>query len=929
MRSFIPTRATRFKTEKLQWNAEVTMTSVVEMGYWAGLSSESKRLLRLSSALIAVMVIAIIGTIWHMRQSALEMAKTQVDKLGVTISEQATRSIQATDMVMQAWRDRALASGVATPEAFKSYFSQQTVHSVLKWQSGELPQTRAITVVDADGTLVNSSGDWPVRSPINLSDRDYFKYMLAHNDPSMFVSRQDSEDGLDTPTIYLVRRVSSPIGKFLGLVVGVLDQDYFQNIYRLVSSDDTSVEMLRADGAVLASYPVVGSNYDTMPASRQWRDAGRRDGETFIMSGVLGRVPRLVSVHSLSNMPIIVQVGISYHQITRAWRGDTAFIVTGTVCALICFGLLLRALALQMRRLERSEQSLVTQNQALQVTQGRMQAQTKILSASQRSLAEKSAALEVTLETMDQGLITVTCDGDISIHNRRVVGMLGLPENWFSTRRTFPELVDHQKTQGEFDVPGQQLPLIVGSGLFPDQPHRYERLRPDGRLLEVQSIPFPKGGMVRTFTDITERRQSEEQLRFSARHDSLTKLVNRVVFHERLQQAMELADRTGQAVAVIFLDLDQFKQVNDTLGHASGDLLLAGVAAKLQSVVRDIDTIARMGGDEFALVQPLVDQPRNAELLATRLLDIVAQPFVIEGNEVSVGASIGISLYPAHGASVTELLRSADTALYRAKTAGRGRSLLFDTSMRDEQLNALQLEDDFGHALSAEELTLVYQPIVDAETRATVAYEALLRWTHPTRGAISPGEFIPMAERSGLILRLGLWALEVACREASSWRDSSIRLAVNLSPMQFRQTDFVMQVQGVLARTGLAPNRLSLEITEGLLLEGTPRVLGIMNDLRALGLRFSLDDFGTAHAGLSYLRRFPFDTIKIDQSFVQDAASCPDSRAIVTTILAMAEVLKLGVIAEGVETEEQFDVLRKLQCRQVQGYLTGRPALIN
>ena len=529
---------------------------------------------------------------------------------------------------------------------------------------------------------------------------------------------------------------------------------------------------------------------------------------------------------------------------------------------------------------------------------------------------------------MDQGLITIRHDGEISIHNRRVVGMLGLPADWLATRRTFTELVDYQRTHGEFNVPGQQLPLIVGSGLFPEHPYRYERRRPDGRLLEVQSIPFPKGGMVRTFTDITERRRSEEQIRYFARHDSLTKLVNRAVFHERLQQATELADRTGHSVAILFLDLDQFKQVNDTLGHEAGDELLSEVAARLQSVVRDVDTVARIGGDEFALVQPLVDQPDNAETLAARLLELVAQPYDIGGATRSISVSIGMSLYPAHGASVAELLRCADTALYRAKAAGRNRSLLFHKAMKDEQLNALKLEDDLGQALSDKEMTVVYQPIVDADTRTIVAYEALLRWDHPTRGAISPVKFIPMAERSGLINPLGLWALEAACGEAVSWCDT-VRLSVNLSPMQFRQSDFVVQVQGVLARTGFSPGRLSLEITEGLLLEGTTRVLEMMHELRALGVRFSLDDFGTAHAGLSYLRRFPFDTIKIDQSFVQDVASCPDSHAIVTTILAMAEVLKLDVIAEGVETEEQFDVLRQLQCQQIQGYLTGRPAPVN
>ena len=534
--------------------------------------------------------------------------------------------------------------------------------------------------------------------------------------------------------------------------------------------------------------------------------------------------------------------------------------------------------------------------------------------------------LRTTLENMEQGLVTVTAQGIVAIYNRRLLEMLDLPESLMAARPRFADMVAHQRNAAEFDAADPDLPSYVGTGAMPDHAASYERRRPDGSTIEVRSIPLEGGGMVRTYTDISQRRRAEEQLRYLARHDNLTRLANRVVFQERLEQAIALAGRTGRCVAVLCFDLDRFKLVNDTRGHAAGDKLLAEVAARLRLTVRDTDTVARMGGDEFAIIQPFVAQPTNAEQLAARMLDRISQPYEIDGAPTLVGVSIGIALYPEHGDNAELLLRNADTALYRAKADGRGAWRLFEPEMEAKQQGAFQLEQDLALALGRGELHLAYQPIVDAGSRAVLAYEALLRWTHATRGPIGPAEFIPLAEVSGAIVPIGLWALEAACAEAAGWA-GGLRVTVNLSPVQFRHGDLLAQVSGVLARTGLAPARLSLEVTEGLLLDGSQQVLGIMTKLRALGVRFSLDDFGAAHAGLNYLRCFPFDTIKIDRSFVQEAVERPEARAIVDAILAMGSALGLDVIAEGVETEEQLMLLRKMQCQQVQGYLTGRPML--
>ncbi len=892
----------------------------------SGLSPQSKLLLRMCAGLICLMVIAIMGTLWHMRYIAVRDAGIEATKLGVTISEQTSRSVQAADLVLQRLTTRVLGAGVATPDAFRTYFESEAVYKDLRRQNDELPQTSAFTIVGADGKLINYSRQWPV-ADTDLADRTYFKYFRDHNDSGVVVTEPMHNRGDGSLTFYLIRRVSGPDGRFLGLVLAALDLNYFQAFYALIGSGDTSVSLIRSDGMVLTRYPSFPAEVVRVPKGAPWYANAAKGRGLYESPGLFNETKRVMSVHALTDYPIVVTVGISLTEILAPWRQEAMLIGAGTFCALLCVVLLLRALTTQLHRLERSEAFLVQQNETLRQAQERMRVQAAVLSFNQSELAEKKAVLEMTLDTMDQGLLTVNGEGRVTLYNRRVQELLDLPADMLARKPYFADVIAYQRSTGEFDVPGQAIPAFVSSGLVSDQPHRYERVRPNGRAIEVHSIPLGTG-MVRTFTDISERRRSEEQVRYFARHDSLTKLVNRMAFQERLQQAIDGADSSGRSVAVLCIDLDRFKLVNDTRGHAAGDKLLAEVSARLRSAVRDTDTVARMGGDEFAVVQPLVEQPHHAERLAARLLDLISRPYDIDGTPALIGVSIGIAIYPAHGMSAGTLLRNADTALYRAKADGRGVCRMFDESMEAAQRNVFQLEQDLRHALSRNELHLAYQPIVDAGSRTVLAYEALLRWNHPVRGPISPAEFIPLAEMTGAIVPIGLWVLETACAEAVSWPED-IRVSVNLSPLQFRQGDLVALVTDVLQRTGLAPDRLSLEVTEGLLLDGTRQVLAMMEELRTLGVRFSLDDFGTAHAGLSYLRCFPFDAIKIDKSFVQDAVAQLESRAIVKTILAMASVLKLNVIAEGVETEEQLKLLRQMRCRQVQGYLTGRPAPAN
>ncbi len=420
------------------------------------------------------------------------------------------------------------------------------------------------------------------------------------------------------------------------------------------------------------------------------------------------------------------------------------------------------------------------------------------------------------------------------------------------------------------------------------------------------------------------RKVVEERIRFVAHHDDLTQLANRLVFHERMAAAVDAARRGEQGLALLYLDLDGFKAVNDSRGHEVGDKLLTAVAGRLREGVREGDTVARMGGDEFAVVQPLGGQPIAATKLALRLLERINEPYIIDGQSTAVGASIGVAIYPDDGETPDVLLRNADTALYRAKQAGRNTYRLFEPAMDGQQQERLLIERDMGEAIDRQHFTLVYQPICETASAEVRGFEALLRWDHPSRGPITPDQFVPMAESSGLILPLGAWALEAACAEAVRWPRPAY-LSVNLSPMQFRQPDLPEQIAAILERTGLPPHRLDLEVTEGLLLDDSGVVLRTMNALKAQGVRITLDDFGTAYASLSYLRRFPFDRIKIDKSFVQGMCHDGVTLAIVEAILSLSRKLQLTVVAEGVERPNEMELLRELGCDLVQGFLTGVP----
>ncbi len=451
----------------------------------------------------------------------------------------------------------------------------------------------------------------------------------------------------------------------------------------------------------------------------------------------------------------------------------------------------------------------------------------------------------------------------------------------------------------------------------------------DGSPVPVEilgrTLPFENGdARVVAVRDIRERKAAEERIAHMAHHDSLTALPNRNLFRDRLNQAMARAKRGGNNVAVLCLDLDRFKPVNDTLGTEIADELLRQVALRLNHSIRADDTVARLGADEFALIQVGLSHPDGPAVMAERLVKALGEPFLIVGHQIVIGVSIGIALYPHDGSSGEDLLRAADTALGRAKAAGGGTYRFFESEMDLRLQERRLLEQDLRKAVAADELQLHYQPLVDCRERQVIGCEALVRWKHPERGPVSPAEFIPLAEECGLIMQLGEWVLRTACKAAVSWPADKI-VAVNLSPIQFRQADLVQRILAVLEETGLAPNRLELEITEGVLIEDTERTLAALRDMKAAGIRISLDDFGTGFSSLSYLHRFPFDKVKIDRSFIWALEENSGSMAIVRAIIALGRSLRITVAAEGVETQRQLAWLQNEECDQAQGYLLGKP----
>jgi len=532
------------------------------------------------------------------------------------------------------------------------------------------------------------------------------------------------------------------------------------------------------------------------------------------------------------------------------------------------------------------------------------------------------------LDTVIENIPAAVTVKDVSderfvLANRSAEGLLGLPRDEIIGKRmhdVFPqEAADFLRAHDREVEASRNLAII--------DEHEIRAAHEGPRILSTKKLTIPgETGepqyLLTLSEDITQRKQAEALIVHMARHDVLTDLPNRVASSEHLATILARARATDESFAVICVDLDRFKEVNDIFGHAAGDALLRAVSRRLQTASEGA-FLARIGGDEFMLISAGGPQAATAEALADRLHAAVAADLDVDGQQLRTGLSIGIAIYPADGSDEMTLMANADAALYRAKAEGRGRTRFFDVEMDKRLRERRTLQHQLRSALARDEFVLYYQPQA-LITGEIVGLEALVRWRNPARGMVSPGMFVPLAEESGLIIPIGEWILREACREAASW-PCPLRIAVNLSPIQFRHGDLPGLVLKVLLETGLAPDRLELEITEGVLVEDFSRAVSILRSLKALGVRIAMDDFGTGYSSLSYLQAFPFDKIKIDQSFISNVRTNPQSAAIVCAVIGLARGLQLPVLAEGVETRDQLAFLSQEACNEVQGYFVGRP----
>jgi diguanylate cyclase (GGDEF)-like protein len=527
------------------------------------------------------------------------------------------------------------------------------------------------------------------------------------------------------------------------------------------------------------------------------------------------------------------------------------------------------------------------------------------------------------VNNMPLGFCMVDEEQKLVATNQRFGEIYRLPPHMIVPGTPLRTSLEYRATNGHFgdDIGPDFVEQRLAAARHPEPWHIVRATR-DGRTISVMHQPLAGGGSLSTHEDITARRQAEAQIAHMAHHDSLTELPNRVLFRERLVRALESVDR-GK-LAVLCIDLDRFKAVNDMLGHPIGDALLRAVGDRLQDSARPTDLVARLGGDEFAIVQTRTEQPFGATALATRLIAEIAKPFELDGHQVVIGASVGISIAPDDGSDPDKLLKNADMALYRAKSDGRDSYRFFEPDMDAKMQVRRRMEIDLRRAINLGEFEVYYQPLITIATERISGFEALLRWHHPERGMVSPMEFIPVAEEIGLMRQIGAWVLQRACSEAATWSDD-ITIAVNVSPAQFKQRAVILDVVAALGASGLPARRLEVEITEAVLLQDTDANIEILDELRNLGVRISMDDFGTGYSSLAYLQKFPFDKIKIDRSFVNDFSERPESLAIIRAVTGLGTSLGMKTTAEGVETEEQLKNLKEEGCTEVQGYLFSKP----
>ena len=618
----------------------------------------SHRILWIGSALIAITLAGAFVAVLLLRENALRDARYAINATSVAIAEHTTRTVQAADLIVQELSERVAVVVGGRDLNDEDYLRSENFHLEMFAMPRNLPQIDGVGLIDSAGNLVNSSRGWPVPT-INIADRDTFAYLRDHDDAAPFIGAPARNRASGLWTFFLARRVNGRGHNFAGIVIVTMPISYFDNFFQSVTQKENGVAtLIRRDGILISHYPPLPASIGMkFPPYKQWPELVAAGGGDYLTPGTAELAPRLVSVRPLQLYPLVVDVAINKDAALQTWRGMAATIAAMAIAASAGFTWLFRLLHIQLRTVDQKRRALA--------------ATTGALARSEREATETANVLRTTLAFMDEGLMMVDSTGRVVVCNDRAVAMLNLPPALIASQPSFADVVKYQQESGEFNMPATPSLDAMERGGIEEGSNTYERQRPDGRTLEVRSSMLANGAMVRTYIDITARRAAETLIRQQATRDELTGLANRMVFHRQLQQAIDLSARSRRGFAVMYLDLDRFKQVNDTRGHLVGDKLLITVAQRITAAVRVTDTVARLGGDEFAIVQVLVDCQHEAATLAERLVHSVAQPYCIDEQRVEIGVSIGVALSPTDATSREQLLAFADKALYAAKNAGR------------------------------------------------------------------------------------------------------------------------------------------------------------------------------------------------------------------------------------------------------------------
>jgi len=837
----------------------------------------------------AVAIVALfLADLQNRYRAAIQDAEQSARSFSEVLAEHTARTFEAVDHTLRE------AEIIRQNQRNGEYPKAERVREALRHLKQSSPILIGIGWTSTTGELVAYSSDG---EPLGSSLAGHPPFTALRDDvkAGLYVGSHRSVLSGNWVTV-VARRLSNPDGSFAGIVAALIDPSYFSSIYRSINlGQGASVLLMHREGRLIVREPAIESalarNFADGPLLAEY--VSKADSGAYESDAILTEFPRIAGYKVVPGLPLVVRVAYSKPVVLAPWHAYLRKF--GPVVALLVVVILLGTIL------------LVRQN---------------------RTLAHKSNLFEITLQNMSQGLCMFDGTLRLVMCNQRYAAMYGLSLDQVRPGTPLRTILEARIRSGNSPADAQSyIDNRLEEVRRADAHVAVNQLR-DGRVIAVNHQPIEGGGWIAVHQDVTAQRKIEAEITRMARYDALTDLANRTLFMEKIGEALARLRQRQEKFSILLLDLDQFKEVNDSLGHPVGDALLRAVAQRLCSVARESDTVARLGGDEFAILQTAESEQKESAIeFASRILQALTEPYVLDGYKVMIGTSIGIALAPENGTEPDQLLRNADLALYRTKAQGRNGYRFFEPWMEEEARSRRALEGDLRNAVARSEFELYYQTVIDLRTQEVCGTEALVRWHHPMRGLVGPDQFISLAEETGLIIPLGEWILRQACADAAHW-PAHIKVAVNLSAVQFGKGDLLDIVTRALADADLQPERLELEVTESILLRNNGENVAILNELKSLGVSIVLDDFGTGYSSLSYLQMFPFDKLKIDKSFVAELSNRAECAAIVCAVIGLGRSLGIGTTAEGVETREQYELLRAAGCREAQGYLLSRPVPI-